>query len=62
MIVCVSPVLYNAEETFCSLNFASRLEIGLLVGLDTRMHALRWMPPLVLTIVIVPIVKTLINL
>lgn len=24
MIVCVSPVLYNAEETFCSLNFASR--------------------------------------
>lgn len=25
MIVCVSPVLYNAEETFCSLNFASRV-------------------------------------
>lgn len=24
MIVCVSPVLYNAEETFCSLNFAAR--------------------------------------
>ena len=24
MIVCVSPVLYNSEETFCSLNFASR--------------------------------------
>ena len=23
--VCVSPVLYNAEETFCSLNFASRV-------------------------------------
>ena len=25
MIVCVSPVIYNAEETFCSLNFASRV-------------------------------------
>jgi len=25
MIVCISPVLYNAEETFCSLNFASRV-------------------------------------
>jgi kinesin family member C2/C3 len=25
MIVCVSPVLYNAEETFCSLNFAARV-------------------------------------
>lgn len=25
MIVCVSPVLYNSEETFCSLNFASRV-------------------------------------
>ncbi|CAM9148410.1 unnamed protein product [Ectocarpus fasciculatus] len=24
MFVCISPVLYNAEETFCSLNFASR--------------------------------------
>lgn len=24
MIVCVSPVLYNSEETFCSLNFAGR--------------------------------------
>ncbi|RYH21362.1 hypothetical protein EON65_20880 [archaeon] len=24
MIVCVSPVVYNAEETFCSLNFAAR--------------------------------------
>lgn len=24
MIVCISPVLYNAEETFCSLNFASK--------------------------------------
>jgi kinesin family member C2/C3 len=24
MIVCISPVLYNSEETFCSLNFASR--------------------------------------
>lgn len=24
MIVCASPILYNAEETFCSLNFASR--------------------------------------
>jgi kinesin family protein C2/C3 len=23
--VCISPVLYNAEETFCSLNFASRV-------------------------------------
>ena len=31
MIVCVSPVLYNVEETFCSLNFASRvrtIELG----------------------------------
>jgi kinesin family protein C2/C3 len=31
MIVCVSPVLFNAEETFCSLNFASRvrtIELG----------------------------------
>ena len=27
MIVCVSPVLYNSEETFCSLNFASRYVI-----------------------------------
>eukprot|EP01033_Poteriospumella_lacustris_P001884 gene1884-1370_t len=25
MIVCASPILYNAEETFCSLNFASRV-------------------------------------
>lgn len=25
MIVCVSPVLYNSEETFCSLNFAGRV-------------------------------------
>jgi kinesin family protein C2/C3 len=25
MFVCVSPVIYNAEETFCSLNFASRV-------------------------------------
>ncbi len=24
MIVCVSPVMYNADETFCSLNFAAR--------------------------------------
>jgi kinesin family protein C2/C3 len=24
MIVCVSPVLYNCEETYCSLNFAAR--------------------------------------
>ena len=24
MIVCISPVLYNSEETFCSLNFAGR--------------------------------------
>lgn len=24
MIVCISPVVYNAEETFCSLNFAAR--------------------------------------
>ena len=24
MFVCVSPVVYNAEETFCSLNFAAR--------------------------------------
>lgn len=25
MIVCISPVLYNSEETFCSLNFAARV-------------------------------------
>ena len=25
MFVCASPVIYNAEETFCSLNFASRV-------------------------------------
>ena len=25
MFVCCSPVLYNAEETFCSLNFAARV-------------------------------------
>ena len=25
MIVCISPVHYNAEESYCSLNFASRL-------------------------------------
>jgi len=24
MIVCASPMLYNSEETFCSLNFAAR--------------------------------------
>ena len=23
--VCASPVTYNAEETFCSLNFAARV-------------------------------------
>lgn len=31
MIVCVSPVLFNVEETFCSLNFAARvrtIELG----------------------------------
>lgn len=27
MFVCISPVLYNAEETFCSLNFAARFDI-----------------------------------
>mmetsp|Transcript_24427 Transcript_24427/g.35896 ORF Transcript_24427/g.35896 Transcript_24427/m.35896 type:complete len:249 (-) Transcript_24427:99-845(-) len=25
MFVCISPVVYNAEETFCSLNFAARV-------------------------------------
>jgi hypothetical protein len=25
MFVCVSPVIFNAEETFCSLNFAARV-------------------------------------
>jgi kinesin family protein C2/C3 len=25
MIVCASPVLFSAEETFCSLNFAARV-------------------------------------
>ena len=25
MFVCISPVVYNAEESFCSLNFASRV-------------------------------------
>lgn len=25
MFVCISPVIYNAEETFCSLNFAARV-------------------------------------
>jgi kinesin family member C2/C3 len=25
MIVCASPMLFNSEETFCSLNFASRV-------------------------------------
>jgi kinesin family protein C2/C3 len=24
MIVCISPVLYNCEETYCSLNFAAK--------------------------------------
>ena len=31
MFVCISPVLYNAEETFCSLTFAARartVELG----------------------------------
>ena len=31
MIVCVSPVLFNVDETFCSLNFAARvrtIELG----------------------------------
>lgn len=26
MLVCISPVLYNSEETFCSLNFAARVK------------------------------------
>lgn len=34
MIVCVSPVLYNAEETFCSLNFAARYVFALFLSLD----------------------------
>jgi len=25
MFVCISPILYNSEESFCSLNFASRV-------------------------------------
>ncbi|CAM9355284.1 unnamed protein product, partial [Sphacelaria rigidula] len=25
MVVCISPVLENAEESFCSLNFAARV-------------------------------------
>ena len=25
MFVCASPVIYNCEETYCSLNFASRV-------------------------------------
>mmetsp|Transcript_23962 Transcript_23962/g.24201 ORF Transcript_23962/g.24201 Transcript_23962/m.24201 type:complete len:789 (+) Transcript_23962:130-2496(+) len=25
MFVCISPILYNAEESFCSLNFAARV-------------------------------------
>ena len=25
MFVCISPVIYNSEETFCSLNFAQRV-------------------------------------
>mmetsp|Transcript_15857 Transcript_15857/g.36785 ORF Transcript_15857/g.36785 Transcript_15857/m.36785 type:complete len:273 (+) Transcript_15857:578-1396(+) len=25
MFVCISPVMFNAEETFCSLNFAARV-------------------------------------
>jgi diaminopimelate epimerase len=25
MLVCVSPILSSAEETFCSLNFAARV-------------------------------------
>ena len=29
MLVCISPMLYNSEETFCSLNFASRLVLPL---------------------------------
>jgi kinesin family protein C2/C3 len=32
MIVCVSPVLFSAEETFCSLNFASRLVVVVYFG------------------------------
>lgn len=31
MVVCISPVLSNADESFCSLNFASRarrVELG----------------------------------
>jgi len=31
MFVCVSPVMYNVEESFCSLNFAERarkVELG----------------------------------
>lgn len=26
MFVCISPVLYNADESFCSLNFAARVK------------------------------------
>ncbi|CAM9793738.1 unnamed protein product, partial [Discosporangium mesarthrocarpum] len=25
MFVCISPVIYNVEESFCSLNFAARV-------------------------------------
>ena len=27
MFVCISPILYNAEESYCSLNFAARYGI-----------------------------------
>ncbi|KAG5179304.1 P-loop containing nucleoside triphosphate hydrolase protein [Tribonema minus] len=39
MFVCISPVIYNAEETFCSLNFASRVRTVEL-GKATVRHAL----------------------
>lgn len=27
MIVCASPIMNNSEETYCSLNFASRVRM-----------------------------------
>ncbi len=40
MIVCVSPVLFSAEETFCSLNFAARCVSIFDVQLSSILHVL----------------------
>lgn len=44
MIVCCSPMIYNAEETFCSLNFAARVR-SVELGKVTKNTATSAAPP-----------------